>query len=155
MSSIVFVPECGESSAARDPHVPHLDGFDSWLAEQGYTPSTRQAKLRLVRLFYSWLEEGQLDLSDATLIDAWFGARGERPRGLPATGRQLLDWLRAVHYLAPEEAARESNVSPVAKVETRYESFLRDDKGLSPVTIKDRLSVVHAFLGDLFPTHAP
>ncbi len=154
MSSIVFVPQCGESSGARGPLAPHLDGFDSWLADQGYAASTRQAKLRLVRTFNGWLEERQLDLPDAALVDSWFGEPGERPQGAPATGRQLLVWLRAIHCLTPEEAGQKSRVSLAAQIESRYERFLRDDRGLSPVTIKDRLRVVHAFLGDRFPTHA-
>ena len=134
--------------------MPNLDDFDFWLAGQGYKPSTRRTKLRLVKAFYLWFEERQLDLADAALIDAWFGERSARSSGMPATGRQLLAWLRAIHYLAPEEADQESNVSPVAKIESRYESFLRDDKGLSPVTVKDRLWVAHDFLGDRFRTHA-
>ncbi len=154
MSSIVFVPQCGESSGARGPLAPHLDGFDSWLADQGYAASTRQAKLRLVRAFNGWLEEWQLDLPDAALVDAWFGEPGERPHGAPATGRQLLVWPRAIHCLTPEEAGQKSHVSPAAQIESRYERFLRDDRGLSPVTIKDRLRVVHTFFGDRFPTHA-
>lgn len=152
MTSILAVPQHEEPSAACCPLVPNLDDFDSWLAGQGYTPSTRRTKLRLVKAFHLWLDERQLDVTDAAQIDAWLGGRGERSPGMPATGRQSLAWLRAIQYLAPEEADQESNVPPVAKIESRHESFLRDDKGLSPVTVKDRLWVAHDFLGDRFPT---
>ena len=56
--------------------------------------------------------------------------------------------------LPPVQTDRDNDSTPVARIQCRYERFLRDDRGLSPITIRDRLSVIHAFLVERFPTHA-
>ena len=89
MSSNKFNPRYGATTAASRSLASCLEGFDSWLANQGYAPGTRQAKLRLVGEFSHWLDERDLDLSEGTQIDAWFGEPGKRPRGASTTGRQL------------------------------------------------------------------
>ena len=152
MSSTMLAAPCGEPSSTRDPLTQYLDGFAAWLKDQGYASGTRRLKLRQMRRFCLWLEERELDLSDGAQIDARLGEPGAQLPCTPATGRQFLDWLRANHRVAPVEADRCSDLSPAARITGRYERFLRDDRGLGPVTVKDRLSVIHAFLADRFPT---
>ena len=39
------------------------------------------------------------------------------------------------------------------RVERRVESFLRNDRGLSPITINHHFPVGHNFLSERFPAH--
>lgn len=71
-----------------------------------------------------------------------------------ATGRQLLSWLRANNAIAPDHPDPGRDNDLVLQVVSRYERFLFDDRGLSPVTIEHYLAVIHAFLVDRFAARA-
>ncbi len=45
------------------PLAEHVDGFASWLFDQGYSRQMARAKLRLTGVLSRWLEERALDLS--------------------------------------------------------------------------------------------
>ena len=152
MSSNISISE-GQHQPCRDPLGSLLEGFQTWLANQGYKPDTRRRKLRLCGDFNHWLEERSIPLSgvDEDQTAVWLGSFAKPPVCARTTGQQLLAWLRAEGHLGPAQDARDIAKSPAERIEYWYESFLCNDRGLSPITISNYLSVVHSFLFERFP----
>ena len=145
----------GQHQPCCGPLGPHLKGFERWLASQGYKPVTRRVKLRLCGDLDHWLEGRNIHLSDVNedQFTVWLGSLAKRPVSAITTGQQLLAWLRAESHLAPAPDVGDACRSPLERIERRYESFLRNDRGLSPITINNYLPVVHNFLSERFSPH--
>ena len=145
----------GQYPPCHGPLESHLEGFGTWLSSRGYKPNTRRLKKRLCIHLNHWLEEQNIPLLglNECQIAAWLGSFSKPPISASVTGRQLLEWLRTNGHLAPAQDVREADWSPVERIERRYQSFLHNDRGLSAITIKNYLPVVHRFLCERFPAH--
>lgn len=132
----------------------HIDDFVSELLHKGYSHSTVRAKTRLLDALNDWLEERAIDLFEFDeakyrLFLDQTGARFQSPR---ATGRQLLEWLRANRLT---DTAVESDVElPSQCIRLRYRHHLLEQCGLSANTVRLYLQVVGVFLDTTFKAQA-
>ena len=91
----------GQHQPCCGPLGPHLEGFGTWLASQGYKPVTRRVKLRLCGDLDHWLEGRNIHLSDVNedQFTVWLGSLAKRPVSAITTGQQLLAWFEVVGYV--------------------------------------------------------
>lgn len=103
-------PECRRR--ARDgPLADDIDAFAAWLAAEGYAPSTVRQKLHLAADVSRWLASRKLAVDDLDddQVAAFHAARKPQQRRLgdAATGRQLLDLLRATGRVPTPHSGRD------------------------------------------------
>lgn len=135
------------------PLASCIAGFAGQLSRQGYAPNTVRSKCDLVTDLSRWLERRKLSLAalDANRVRQFQAARRRRDtarRGDPATGRQLLEYLRDRGDIAP--AAQTIDRCPAACVVRDFEAFLYSERGLSRSTVVSYLPVVRCFLDERF-----
>ena len=130
------------------PLAGDIDGFAAWLAGQGYGRSSAKAKLQLTADLSRWLAEQGLAIEavNEPRVEAFLHARKPR-RGDPATGRQLLAYLRD-RGRVPAALCSPPMDSAVERIARTYERFLIDQRAVSPATVKNYLPVVRAFLDE-------
>ncbi len=134
--------------------APHLDSFAAELADARYARTTGQIELRLLDKLGGWLRRTRrtaVDL-DPDTVGAFLSAyRRRRPlhRGYRRTIWRFLEHLQrqGVALVAPVAAQEES---PLMKLERRYESHLRRERGLTAATGKVYGWWVHRFLEEGF-----
>lgn len=115
----------------------HLNTFLSVVSDLGYSPSTMQTQLKLLKGLMRWVEENHVVVSkmdegitDRFLIES--GRKGAVRRGDNKTLHRFLDHLRiegAIPHPRPI-----FNSSPLTHLKNRYEDYLLKERGLSPVT---------------------
>lgn len=132
------------------PLAGDIDGFAAWLAEKGYGRSSARDKLQLTADLSRWLAEQGLaiDAVNEQRIEAFLHGRKPR-RGDPATGRQLLAYLRNRDRV-PAALGGPPVDSPLERIARTYERFLIDQRAVSPATVKNYLPIVRAFLDERF-----
>lgn len=116
---------------------PHLDSFAARVEQLGYARSTVRTQLRLLVDLGRWLARHALGVRDlgTSVTDRFLSRPGHRRRvgrGDGETLRLLLDHLRAEHVIACPEPMVDR--SPLGLLETRYEEYLSQERGLSPLT---------------------
>lgn len=132
--------------------APYLDSFVALVSQLGYARATIQTQLGLLADVGRSLRRGALAVSDLDdvgdrLLRKRVKAGGIR-RGDAKTLRLFLDHLRAEGVLRPPAPAVDT--SPVAILKTRYETYLRRERGLSPVTGGRYWWVLRRFLRERF-----
>ena len=145
-------PECRRR--ARDgPLADDIDAFAAWLAAEGYAPATVRQKLHLAADVSRWLASRKLAVDDLDddQVAAFHAARKPQQRRLgdAATGRQLLDLLRATGRVPTPHSGRDC-ADPVERVAQIYERFLLDERGLKPSTAQNHLPKIRRFLSERF-----
>lgn len=88
-----------DGHACTGPLASHIDGFSALLAREGYAATTVRSKCDVLADLSCWLERRRLPLTaldDRRLrqFQATRRRRGDARRGDPATGQQLLRYLR-------------------------------------------------------------
>lgn len=141
------------------PLGPHLDGFLAAISDLGYTRTSIQAWLVVLRDLQRWLASGGLDVSDLneTLLEQFLDERRERRRRA-ARRRYGAVGGRAVHHLL--EYLREQGVvaaarptvdqSPLTPLRRRYEDYLQRTRGVASVTPLRYWPFLQRFLVDRF-----
>lgn len=120
--------------------APHLDSFAAELADARYARTTGQIELRLLAMLGGWLRRTRrtaLDL-DRDTVGAFLSTyRRRRPlqRGYRRTIWRFLEHLQR-HGVAPVAPVAAQEESPLMKLERRYESHLRRERGLTAATCK-------------------
>jgi len=137
----------------RWPLASHIEGFAAQLFREGYAPNTVRAKCDVLADLSRWLERRGLPLSalaESRLkhFQAARRRRGEARRGDPATGEQLLAYLRNRDDIAA--AVQKIDETPAACLTREYEEFLRSERGLSRSTVITYLPIVRCFLAERF-----
>jgi site-specific recombinase XerD len=142
-----------EEQSCTGPLAPHVDGFASQLAQKGYVPNTVRAKCAVLADLSRWLERRQLTLAaldDARLrqFQATRRRRNKAQRGDPATGQQLLEYLRDRNHIAT--AAQKIDQTAAACITRDFDQFLHSERGLSRSTLESYLPIVRCFLDERF-----
>ena len=135
------------------PLAFHIDGFSALLAHEGYAPATVRSKCDVLAALSRWLERRRLPLTalDDHRLREFQAARcrrGDARRGDPATGQQLLRYLRDRDDVAAE--VQKIDGTPVACLTREFEEFLRSERGLSRSTVISYLPIVRHFLTERF-----
>ena len=120
---------------------------------QGYAPNTVQAKCAVLADLSRWLERRRLSLAalDEGRLTQFLAnrrRRGEARRGDPATGQQLLGYLRDRDDIAA--AAQRIDRTAAACLTRDFEEFLHCERGLSRSTVVSYLPIVRSFLDERF-----
>ncbi len=120
-------PRNGELSA-------HVSTFMSVVSDLGYSPSTIQTQVKLLKSFMRWIEKNHVvasnideGITDRFLIES--ARKGTVRRGDNRTLRRFLDHLRiegAIPHAKPT-----FNDSPMTFLKNRYEDYLQKERGLS------------------------
>jgi site-specific recombinase XerD len=135
------------------PVGSQLDSFTTCMSRVGYAPSTIRTQLWLLADLGRWLKRRSLCVNDlrATVTGDFLRRReraGRRGRGDAATLRLFLDHLEAEGVIPSVPALVDR--SPLGQVKTRYEEYLRTERGLSRLTLRRYWFVLRAFLGQRF-----
>ena len=129
---------------------PLLSAFKSFLATQGYTAATLRGKIQITRNLCCWLQRRHLEVSDLdqqtiTLFFEENPRAGHIIRGDHSTLCSLLHWLRRNHQTRPLPPDDVNGNTPCS-IELEFACYLKDERGLSPATLRVYLPLVHSFL---------
>lgn len=125
-----------QSTRVLGPLAPFAEGFRVELDRLGYTPSSREYKLRQVAGLSRWLETRGLDAGDvnSALVEEFLaGLRtpSKRPPTLRAM-RPFLDWLRGHDVIGVDAPARHEALDDLMD---RYRRWMVTERGLARRTI--------------------
>jgi len=115
----------------------HVNTFMSVVSDLGYSPSTIQTQLTLLKGLMRWVEESHVvasnideSITDRFLIES--GRKGAVRRGDNRTLHRFLDHLRIEGAIPHQKPT--FNDSPLTHLKSRYEDYLLKERGLSTVT---------------------
>jgi len=142
-----------EGRSCTGPLASHIDGFSALLVHEGYARSTVRSKCDMLAGLSRWLERRRLSLTalDERRLREFLVTRRRRSnarRGDPATGQQLLKYLRDRDDVAAE--VQKIDRTAVACLTREFEEFLRSERGLSRSTVISYLPIVRCFLTEHF-----
>jgi site-specific recombinase XerD len=131
----------------------YVNTFMSVVSDLGYSPSTIQTQLKLLKSLMRWVEENHVvasnideGITDRFLIES--GRKGAVRRGDNRTLHRFLDHLRiegAIPHPKPT-----FNDSPLTNLKSRYEDYLLKERGLSTVTGSRYWPYIRRFLLERF-----
>jgi len=131
-----------------------VDSYAEGLLHQGYTESTLRPKVRLLGALSQWMHVRQIPITtlDEGLVARFLAhvvtkrhiADGDR-----AALRQLLQHLHQRGVIPPSSPeGHQSNAVPA--IEQEYFRYLAQERGLSPLAIRQQISLVRRFLSASF-----
>jgi len=131
----------------------HIESFAEALEELGYAAATARLQLRLLAEFGRWLRSKQIAVADvdervAKAFDDDQCRHRRCCKGDRSTIDRFLEHLRSQGVVARVE--REPDRSALARLERRYEQYLRSERGLTTATIVNYQGFIHAFLTERF-----
>jgi site-specific recombinase XerD len=138
------------------PVGAHLDAFAAVLCALGYARYSIRDRLWTLAALGRWLKRRGLSVIDLRpdIVAAFLRPRTQRARvhrGAAATLAVFLEYLQQEAIIPP---ALSSRPTPIALLKAKYEAYLHDARGLSPVTASRHWFVVGRFLGQRFGTGA-
>lgn len=125
--------------------------FTAWLRECGYATTTVEEKVRSVSGLVRWMDRRGIDLEDLDEQCIALALKLKRKKRSSSRQRALehfLERLRARGVVSPREVPAAS--SPAAQLEERYVQYLREERGLVPVTVINYRGLVRRFLAARF-----
>jgi len=146
MSDQVPASECERRAHVLDKCV---ESFLTKLSGLGYSTATMRQKRAMVEYFARWVVRRRLDIAevDERVVDAFHVHLGRRriPLGnWRCTTKTFLEHLRGEALTArPEETVRDD--SREAHLLQRYETYLREERGLARGTVCNYLRFVSGF----------
>lgn len=144
----------GQFVVSRGPLAELTEGFAEFLFERGYSPSTVEAQMRMMRDLSGWMGQHRVDPSglDEHMIEEYVGQRRLRTRAL-RSARGLLPLLGYLRDQGTVPAV--VTPSPVddasGVILEGFEVYLRSRRGLSEATINSYLSQVRPFVSSVRP----
>ena len=146
-----------DEQSCTGPLASQIEGFAAQLSLKGYAQSTVLAKCDVVANLSRWLERRGLSLgvlNEGRLRQFLTDRRrqGKARRGDPATGQQLLEYLREHDEIAA--APQRIDWTAAAMLTREFEAFLHSERGLATSTVVSYLPVVRCFLDELFGRRA-
>jgi site-specific recombinase XerD len=159
MLEVLFSDPKAIERLRRTPLGSHLDSFTTATLALGYKRFTVRQQVWLLRDLGHWLRRRGISVSelDEAVLEKFLGLcrrRGRLTRGDATTVRRLLAHLRERHIVPPGEVLRDD--SAIARLLSRYEPHLRQERGLASVTVANYLPIVRRFLAERFgdgPVH--
>jgi site-specific recombinase XerD len=114
----------------------HLNTFMSVGANLGYSPSTIQTQMQLLKNLIKWVQENDVIINiDESITDRFLsesGRKGAVRRGDKKTLNRFLDHLRMKGVIPYREPTFDN--SPLTPIKSRYEDYLLKERGLSTAT---------------------
>ncbi len=130
----------------------HLDELAEQFAAGGYSRQHVQYQLRLAAEFGVWLQRRKLPLGemDSERFDAFWRYR-EKLRGPCSAGRNFFKFLcELFHRKGLTVVEAPDDESPVKKLVTDYEAFLREERRLAAIVVTRYTKLVEVWLRDHF-----
>ena len=128
------------------------DGFEDWLAENGYTPKSRKFSIRFLRDADEDLRKrGVRDvatLSRSILYDSWRDLIRVFPNHA-GTVRALARYLNSVGIIETGAIGKAASVSPAMLLSNEYASYLNKVRGCAASTISSHKLATRCFLEHL------
>jgi site-specific recombinase XerD len=136
-----------------NPLTGYLRPFAVSLTEKGHPDSTIKSKLWLLGNVGEWLERNKLAVTslDEPLINRFRAeglSEGRLHRGNEATLKQFLNHLRICGVVSNPNPVQEQSL--LEKILSRYETYLRSERGLVTATIINYKPVIREFLLERF-----
>lgn len=126
---------------------PVADGFDDWLAANGYTRVSRQNSIRMLPHVDAELRRRQVkelaNLTHTVLRGCWRTLRKDRPFSA-RTVRTLERYLAANGLVADGQPA--TGASPASMLTEEYANYLREVRGFAASTVSNHRYTVQCFL---------
>jgi site-specific recombinase XerD len=126
---------------------PVADGFDDWLAANGYTRVSRQNSIRMLPHVDAELRRRQVkelaNLTHVVLRGCWRTLRKDRPFSA-RTVRTLERYLAANGLIADGQPA--TGASPASMLIEEYANYLREVRGFAASTVSNHRYTVQCFL---------
>jgi len=139
----------GSCLVVRGPLAPFLAGFESRLAELGYSRSAARKQIQLSAHLSCWLDGEGIGLASLATdrVEGFFTARRAAGYANLRTCRSaapLVDHLREIGAIGP--MATVSPVDPGASLVDRFATYLGSERGLVEGTIRGYVRVASAFV---------
>ena len=149
-----FLPDRAAAERLRAGLLgPHMDSFVATRCRLGYARSTVRVQLQLLSDLERWLDRNSLTLVDLhePVVHRFLEelrSKGRLWKIDAPTLRHFLEHLREKDAIAsPAPAVDES---PLAALRQRYETYLKKERGLSPVTVVGYWRHIRSFLVERF-----
>lgn len=135
------------------PLGDHLDSFAELLFQQGYTRNAARVQFAQLSRLAAWLKSHGLEAADLDehVTQRYLATR--RPEKTykhieAAALRHFFDHLRAKGVVSSIEPKLDD--SPLGKLKTRYEEYLRKQRGISQTTVTRYWPIIRSFLRERF-----
>ena len=135
----------------RGPLAVHLKAYAQQLYNQGYKVQTGQLQLRMLGHFNRWLQSNCLvaDEIDSSTVERY--RRFRIKAGKLRTG-DTAALARMLRILRPSQVEMTLSTPIACQTDLReFQSYLRQERGLSEATITRYTPIVSAFLAECFP----
>jgi integrase/recombinase XerD len=135
------------------PLAPYFEPYAEYLANQGYSQVSYWKKTFLINEFSRWLSREGISVDEITTADeeAFLRHRAHH-RCLKGGDRIALSnvtgWLQEKGFIECKALAS-AEMSGVERVSQEYSSYLHEDRGLAPATIKNYAGYIRHFLTDI------
>ena len=141
----------------QEPLGKHLDAYASFVAEQGYAPSSIKSHIVVIADLGRWLRHKRIDVSslDSDIVNRFLKSRG-RPEAVRHGEARALD--RFLSLLRQNGAVKLRQGRPIETARQRviegFRHYLLQERRLSPATPHNYVPVVDQFLSERFPGKA-
>lgn len=142
-----------DGQSCTEPLASHIERIAAQLSLKGYAQNTVRSKCDMLADLSRWLVRRGLPVSalDENRLRQFHAARrrqGKTQRGDPATGQQLIEYLRDRNEIVV--AAQRIDLSPAGSLAREFEEFLLTERGLARSTVVSYLPIVRCFLEERF-----
>jgi integrase/recombinase XerD len=136
-----------QKGVVTGPLAELVADVEARLAGLGYVPSTRQAMVGVIVQLSGWLEVRRACLPELTreLIEQFVDEQRSGGRGSPAVSASRLLAILSLAGVLPNDP-QEPPVSPREALLDRFGGFLREERGLSVLTVQAYVCDVRRFL---------
>jgi site-specific recombinase XerD len=142
----------------QGPLSEHLDAYAAAIAAQGYGRHSIREQIVVIADFSRWLKQKQIDVQalESEVVDRFLRLRRRQQRirrGDPKALQRLLTMLCQKGVVKPRKPPVADNAQ--TKVVAEFQRYLLQERGLSPLTLRNYVPVVEQFLAERFQNRAP
>jgi site-specific recombinase XerD len=142
----------------QGPLSEHLDAYAAAIAAQGYGRHSIREQIVVIADFSRWLKQKQIDVQalENEVVDRFLRLRRRQQRirrGDPKALQRLLTMLCQKGVVKPRKPPVADNAQ--ARIVAEFQRYLLQERGLSPLTLRNYVPVVEQFLVERFQNRAP